>query len=84
MGAAMKEAFDKATNAAKDFVGEHPVFAAAIVTVVAIGILVLLVPWVVEALGLGELGPVEGEQLSRCNSISYWLSTRGVVFGFYN
>ena len=60
MGAAMKEAFDKASAAAEKFVHEHPVFAAALLTVVAIGILVLLVPWVVEALGFGELGPIEG------------------------
>lgn len=61
MGGAMKEAFDKATAAASDFVHEHPVFTAAVAVVVAIGILVLLAPWAVEALGFGELGPVEGE-----------------------
>lgn len=60
MGHAMKKAFDRASAAANEFVQEHPVFAAAIVTVAAIGILVLLVPWVVEALGFAELGPVEG------------------------
>ncbi|KAK3703771.1 hypothetical protein LTR37_014217 [Vermiconidia calcicola] len=48
---------------------QHPVFAAAIVTVVAIGILVLLVPWVVEALGFAELGPVEG------SFAAWWQST---------
>lgn len=31
------------------------------VTLVAIGILVILVPWAVEALGFGELGPIEGK-----------------------
>lgn len=61
MGAAIKEAFDKASAAAEDFVQRHPVYAAAIVVVVAIGILVLLAPWVVEALGFGELGPLAGE-----------------------
>jgi hypothetical protein len=61
MGGAMKEAFDKATAIASELVREHPVYSAAIATVVAIGILALLAPWAVEALGFGELGPTEGE-----------------------
>ncbi|KAK3724049.1 hypothetical protein LTR37_001171 [Vermiconidia calcicola] len=69
MGHAMKKAFDRASAAANEFVQEHPVFAAAIVTVAAIGILVLLVPWVVEALGFAELGPVEG------SFAAWWQST---------
>lgn len=61
MGGAVKEAFDKASAVASEFVHEHPVFVAAVATVVAIGILVILVPWAVEVLGFGELGPAEGE-----------------------
>ncbi|KAI9835451.1 MAG: hypothetical protein M1819_002369 [Sarea resinae] len=60
MGGAMKEAFDKATAVADGFVREHPILVGAVVTLVAIGILVNLVPWAVEALGFAELGPVEG------------------------
>ena len=62
MGVAMKEAFDRASAVASDFVQAHPVLTAAMVTVIAIGILAILTPWAVEALGFGELGPVEGEQ----------------------
>ena len=62
MGAAMKAAYNHAYHTAKKFVHEHPLYAAAIFTVVAIGVLVLLVPWVVETLGFGELGPLEGER----------------------
>ncbi|ERF76607.1 hypothetical protein EPUS_04427 [Endocarpon pusillum Z07020] len=69
MGGAMKEASDKATVAASDFVHEHPVFTAAVAVVVAIGILVLLAPWAVEALGFGELGPIEG------SFAAWWQST---------
>ena len=61
----MKEAFDKASAAAAEFVHEHPVFVAAVATIVAIGILVILVPWAVEALGFGATGPIEGEFLLR-------------------
>ena len=60
MGAAMKEAFDKASMEADKFVHEHPVLAAAITTIIAIGILEIMVPWAIAALGFGELGPIEG------------------------
>ena len=59
MGQAMKDAYDKATQIVADvlkFGKEHPVFCA----VVALGILVILAPWAIEAVGFGELGPIEG------------------------
>ncbi|KAJ4297748.1 hypothetical protein N0V90_005643 [Kalmusia sp. IMI 367209] len=54
----LKEAYEKACEAAvavEGFVKEHPVF----VTVVALGVLVIIAPWVLEVLGFGELGPIE-------------------------
>lgn len=57
MGKAMKEAFEKAVAEAADFAHDHPYFCALI----AVGILVILMPWALEALGFAELGPVEGE-----------------------
>jgi hypothetical protein len=60
MGGPMKEAFDKASAEAKKFVEEHPILTAVIVTLIAIGILEIMVPWAVAALGFGELGPIEG------------------------
>lgn len=61
MGPVMKEMFDKATNAATDFARDHPVYC----TIIAIGILVLLAPWVLELIGFGELGPIEGKNAIR-------------------
>lgn len=61
MGGPMKEAFDKATAAASDFVHEHPTLVAGLAILVAIGILVILVPWAVRALGFAERGPLEGK-----------------------
>lgn len=55
----LRDAYDKACEAAKatrGFVMEHPVFC----TLIALGVLVVIAPWAVEALGFGELGPVEG------------------------
>ncbi|KAI9867917.1 MAG: hypothetical protein M1813_007739 [Trichoglossum hirsutum] len=56
VGQAMKEAIKKATSAAVEFAREHPVYA----TLIALGVLALLMPWAIEWLGFSELGPVEG------------------------
>ena len=67
MNGPMSAAYDKAVEAAevfKDFAKDHPLVIAAFVTVIAIGVLVVLAPGVLELLGFGELGPIEGK-LSR-------------------
>jgi hypothetical protein len=59
MGAVLKKAYDTALAVAlavEGFTTTHPVFC----TIIAIGVLVLLAPWALEALGFGELGPIEG------------------------
>jgi ElaB/YqjD/DUF883 family membrane-anchored ribosome-binding protein len=64
MNAAMQEAYEKACDAAKaieGFAAEHPIATAVFCTVIALGVLVVLAPYVVEALGFGELGPVAGK-----------------------
>lgn len=55
----VKEAYNQACEAAlavEGFVKEHPIFT----TVIALGVLVVIAPWVLEVLGFAELGPVEG------------------------
>lgn len=62
-GPALQKAYDKAKEEAEkmvEFAGEHPVLTGVFCTVVAIGVLWLLWPAIVEALGFGELGPIEG------------------------
>ncbi|WYZ41266.1 hypothetical protein EsH8_V_000161 [Colletotrichum jinshuiense] len=81
VGLVVREAMDKSTDAAQsifEFAKEHPVF----VTVIAIGVLVLIAPWVIEALGFGELGPV-------ANTFASWWQARyagyvpkGTLFSF--
>jgi hypothetical protein len=56
MGPALREAFDRAASAATGFARDHPIYT----TIIALGILAVLLPWVIEALGFAELGPVEG------------------------
>lgn len=60
MSSAMNEALEKATVATNEFTKEHPVLFTALITLTAIGVMVILLPWAVEALGFGELGPLAG------------------------
>ena len=67
MNAALAAAYDKACEAAtvfKHFAKDHPFATTIFVTVIAIGVLVILAPYVIEMLGFGELGPIEGELVS--------------------
>ncbi|KAJ0327548.1 hypothetical protein COL5a_005930 [Colletotrichum fioriniae] len=66
IGQVVRETVDKSTEAADsvfEFAKEHPVF----VTIIAIGVLVIVAPWVVEALGFGELGPIAGKSCRPCS-----------------
>lgn len=54
---AFAESLQRATKEAKIFACEHPV----LVTILAIGVLCLLAPVVLEWLGFSEIGPVAGE-----------------------
>jgi hypothetical protein len=61
MGGAMKDALGKAKAVAEDFVREHPILATELAILIALGILVILVPWVIAALGFGEEGIAAGK-----------------------
>lgn len=43
------------------WIGEHPVMAGVVAMVVALGVLVVVAPWVVEGLGFGGVGVRLGE-----------------------
>ena len=57
MGQVMQEASVKAMRAAYGFAHDHPVFC----TLIALGILALLAPWALEAIGFGVEGPIKGK-----------------------
>ena len=68
MNAAMQESYDKAyegTMKIEAFAADHPEATAVFFTVIALGVLVLLAPYVVEwlgfCIGFGEEGPIAGE-----------------------
>jgi hypothetical protein len=63
LGPAVRDAYHKAWEVAKSiegFVIEHPVMS----TIIALGVLAIIAPWVLEALGFGESGPIEGTHTS--------------------
>lgn len=65
LGPALSAAYERACEAAKGipgFAADHPLATAVFCTVVALGVLVVLAPYVLEILGFGELGPVEGKE----------------------
>lgn len=60
---AMKEAYDRASEAAKRigwWAHDHPLYATAMGVVIALGVLVILGPGIIHALGFGVLGPEAG------------------------
>lgn len=63
-GQVFDEAIVRAEQAAMDFFTfsqDHPYLAAGFVTIVAVGVLVYMAPWVIEVLGFGEFGPASGK-----------------------
>ena len=74
MGALMTAAYDKACEAAtvfEKFAADHPLATGVFVTVIAIGMLVFLAPYVLELLGFGIEGPIEGKLVLSCNKRLY-------------
>lgn len=59
LGPAIRDAYHKAwsvANEIEDFVIKNPIMC----TIIALGVLVIIAPGVIEALGFAEFGPVEG------------------------
>jgi len=64
MGSAVKTAYDKAVaavNTVKDWAEAHPEMTAVIITLIALGILALMIPWLMAYLGFAEGGIIEGK-----------------------
>ncbi|KAI0779928.1 hypothetical protein C8Q74DRAFT_726388 [Fomes fomentarius] len=79
IGLAATEAVGKAVAAVEGFAKEHPVYF----TLIALGVLVLLSPWVIEALGFGELGPIEGTFAAAWQRQFAGYVPKGSLFAFF-
>lgn len=79
MSAALREVYDKVAcvvDGIEGFVKDHPIVCALI----ALGILVLLAPWVIEALGFAEGGILEGSFAAEWQSTYAGFVPKGSLF----
>ena len=72
---ALKKAMDSAVGFAKD----HPVYT----TLIALGVLFVLLPWVLGILGFGELGVVEGSWAAMWQQMYRGFVPKRSLFGFF-
>ncbi|PYI20194.1 hypothetical protein BO99DRAFT_402014 [Aspergillus violaceofuscus CBS 115571] len=79
MAQAATEALRRASEEAFEFAQEHPVYT----TILALGVLVALMPWVLEVLGFAELGPVEGSFAAWWQSRYAGYVPKGSLFSFF-
>ncbi|KAL1792285.1 hypothetical protein ACET3X_008792 [Alternaria dauci] len=82
LGPTIRSAYQRAWEAAQSiegFVIEHPVMC----TVIALGVLAVVAPWVLEALGFAELGPVQGTFASWWQSSYAGLVPKNSLFSFF-
>jgi hypothetical protein len=66
MGPAVKAAYEKAVvavNKVKEWADAHPEMAAVIITLIALGVLAVMMPWLMAYLGFAEEGILEGESV---------------------
>jgi len=85
MGPAMAEAYARASEAVDklfQFARDHPGATAGLLTILAVGVLVILAPVIVEALGFAELGPVEGSFAAWWESTYAGYIPKGSLFSF--
>lgn len=79
MAKAASDALTQAEDAAIGFAKEHPAYA----TLIALGILAALMPWALEILGFGELGPIEGSFAAVWQSRYAAYVPKGSLFGYF-
>jgi hypothetical protein len=66
-GPAMKSSYEKAVEGVskvEEWAGEHPEMAAVLVTLIALGVLAIMTPWLMAWLGFAEEGIVESKLAS--------------------
>lgn len=79
MAKASSDALAEAKDAAIGFAENNPVYA----TLIALGILAILMPWALEILGFGELGPIEGSFAAGWQSKYAGYIPKGSLFSYF-
>ncbi|KAL4869117.1 hypothetical protein BDV12DRAFT_168292 [Aspergillus spectabilis] len=79
MAKASSDALAQAKDTAISFAKNHPVYATLIVS----GILAILMPWMLEILGFGELGPIKGPFAAGWQSRYAGYVPKGSLFSYF-
>lgn len=79
MAKASLDALAQAKHTAVGFAEDHPVYA----TLIALGILAILMPWALEILGFGDLGPIEGSFAALWQSRYAGYVPKKSLFGYF-
>ncbi|KAF7118730.1 hypothetical protein CNMCM5793_008350 [Aspergillus hiratsukae] len=79
MAKAASDALAQARDAAIGFAKENPVY----VTLIALGLLAILMPWALETLGFGELGPIEGSFAATWQRTYAGYVPKGSLFSYF-
>ncbi|ORY17016.1 hypothetical protein BCR34DRAFT_475514 [Clohesyomyces aquaticus] len=85
MGPAMKEAYDKAVamvNKVEEWAHANPEMAGVMLTLIALGVLAVLMPWVMAYLGFAEEGIVEASWAARWQSTFQGFVPKGSLFSY--
>ncbi|KAJ9652600.1 hypothetical protein H2198_008169 [Neophaeococcomyces mojaviensis] len=79
VGKAMRDALERATVEATEFAHDHPVYF----TLIALGVLVIMAPTILEWLGFAELGPIEGSFAALWQARYAGYVPKGSLFSFF-
>ncbi|KAF2235552.1 hypothetical protein EV356DRAFT_420729, partial [Viridothelium virens] len=85
MGSAMKDAYGKAAAAVNhitEWAEAHPEMAAVVVTLIALGVLALMMPWLMAYLGFTEEGILEASWAARWQTSYRGFVPKGSLFSY--
>ncbi|XTI88947.1 hypothetical protein V2W45_1235449 [Cenococcum geophilum] len=85
MGPAVKAAYEKAVaavNEVNEWAEAHPEMAAVVVTLIALGVLALMIPWLMAYLGFAEEGIIEGSWAAGWQATYRGFVPKGSLFSY--
>jgi len=85
MGPAVKAAHNKAVeaiNEVKEWAEAHPEMTAVIITLIALGIIALMMPWLMAYLGFVEEGIIEASWAARWQAMYRGFVPKGSLFSY--
>ncbi|MCJ1357465.1 MAG: hypothetical protein MMC33_007461 [Icmadophila ericetorum] len=85
MGPAVKAAYEKAVaavNEVKEWADAHPEMAAVVITLIALGVLAVMMPWLMAYLGFAEEGILKASWAARWQTTFRGFVPKGSLFSY--